>query len=321
MFGTLDALRGGGFETGVRFGIGALGAGILLGALWRMRRTTRLAPVAGVLFAAAACAALRDSIGVPDGVLLGVLVLAAAGLLVEALDAWWVTSLFPAIPGGWLIATQGGLVEEHWVRWVVALIAVAGGGLMGEFDRRWAVHGFGPVLLSVTAVGVYYTVPDTEQAAVVLGAAVPLVLLGWPYPLARLGFPGAMASAGVLAWTIGAGGIGRFSSIVGGAACLGLFVAEPAARALRAGRRSVLAVLPRAPWVVPVVASAHLGLVFIGARVAGLRPTVRDAIAVVAAEAAVALAILVSLGAAVGGRRAVERNESERGEMTESRER
>ena len=72
-----------------------------------------------------------------------------------------------------------------------------------------------------------------------------------------------------------------------------------------------LAALPRSFWVVPPVAAVHLGLVYVASRVAGLRATVRDAIVVVAAEAAVGLAILVGTGVVAGDRRAVERNESE----------
>src|SRR5690606_32918712 len=82
--------------------------------------------------------------------------------------------------------------------------------------------GVGPVLVAVTVAGVYLTVPDTEMATVLLGAALPAAALGWPFAWGRLGGGGALATVAVVAWTVALDGRGRLGSVVGGVACLGL---------------------------------------------------------------------------------------------------
>ena len=84
--------------------------------------------------------------------------------------------------------------------------------VLADFDVRWRHRGLGPVLLPVSLLGVYATVPDTEMALVALGAALPLSLLGWPVALASWGRAGAWAVAGSLVWVTASGGVGRASS-------------------------------------------------------------------------------------------------------------
>jgi hypothetical protein len=143
----------------------------------------------------------------------------------------------------------------------------------------------------------YACVPETKHAVVLLGAAVPLPLLGWPVPLARLGRAGSYGFTAITLWTAATDGAARPSALIGAVACLGLLVAEPVARTI-ANRRSPLDVFPlRWPawlWAVPV-AIVHFGLVFLGSRVAGLRPTATDALAVVLAEAIVVVALGIGL--------------------------
>jgi hypothetical protein len=92
---------------------------------------------------------------------------------------------------------------------------------------------------------------------------------------------------------VAAGGAGRGSAVVGGAACLGIFVVEPVATTLHPRRQSVLEHLSAGPWGTLVTAAVHLGLVFIAARVAGLLATATFAAVVVAAE--LGLAIMLAL--------------------------
>ena len=290
----LDPIDPGRFSTGFWFGVAAVGTAFFVASLWRLAGRSTPAPVAGLAAAAAGLAALNEVIRLPDGLVLGVAVLAGAGLLVDIFRVPWVTTVVPAIPGGWLIATHGQLTDETWIRWVVGGVAVLGGALAGEFDRRWGSEGAGPVLLAVSMVGIYGTVPETKLAVVVLGAVLPIAVLGWPWPGARLGAAGAMAAWGLLAWTIGVEGVTRQSSIIGGAACLGLFAAEPAARALLGRQRRTLPpTLGTGLWAVPAVAAVHLVLVLVASRIAGLRPTVEEAILVAAVEGVVSVAILV----------------------------
>jgi len=194
---------------------------------------------------------------------------------------------------------------DRWVQLLVGAAIVLGSWLVADFDARWRRQGLGPVLLAASAAGVYSTVPDTEQALLALGVALPLALLGWPWPLASLGRAGAYTATGVLLWVVAAGGSGRGSAVVGGVACLGLLAVEPVARLLDPDRQSVLGHLPDGRWGAAAVALLHLGLVYLAARVAGLRPTVATAVTIALVDFAVAVAAALLLTAArrrAGGR-------------------
>jgi hypothetical protein len=159
-----------------------------------------------------------------------------------------------------------------------------------DLDGRWRATGAPPILLAVSAAGVYFTVPETDEAAILLGGAVVVALLGLG-AVANLGSAGAFAAVGLLVWTAATGGAARPSSIVGSLGCLGLFLVEPLAR-LFAHVRSGLEGGPRS-WRVISAVGAQVSLVAIASRWAGLPPVAETAALVVMAEIGVALAILV----------------------------
>ena len=162
-------------------------------------------------------------------------------------------------PGAWLVAAHGAIPGEPWVR-VLVFVDDRRRGRAGR--RRRPSHRpprAGPPPVRSSVGGVYATVPDTEQALVLLGVAAPVALLGWPLRRAVLGPAGSPAAVAVLAWSAAVGGVGRPSSIVGAVGCLGLFVVGPLSR--RSVRTSA-----------PVVVAAHALLVLVSARVAGLAP-------------------------------------------------
>lgn len=201
-----------------------------------------------------------------------------------------------AVVAGLAATAAPGPAPDRWGWALVVSLLVPAGWLMADLDARWRGRGLGPVLLAGSVAGIYATVPDTEQALVALGVAVPLALLAWPWPLTRLGPFGAYLAAGVLLWVVAAGGAARGSAMVGGVACLGLFVVEPLAHLLEPGRRSVLERLPDGGVGVVLAGLLHLALVAVAARVAGLQPTVARAATVALAElgAAVLLAVLAA---------------------------
>jgi len=118
-----------------------------------------------------------------------------------------------------------------------SVAVVAGSALGAELDHYHRRRSLGPALLLVTVVGVYLTVPDTEGARALVGAAIPLVLVVLPRPAATLGASGLGASLGILTWITVVEGTPRPGSVVGGLGCLGLFVAEPLARRVVPGLR------------------------------------------------------------------------------------
>ncbi len=152
----------------------------------------------------------------------------------------------------------------------------------------------------------YFTVPDTEHALVLLGAALPLALSSWPVPLARLGSGGAYAATGLLAWTAAIDGVARPASIVGGICSLGLLVAEPVGRLIgptgpRPGARRPSPIDRLAnTWAAALwIGVAQACIVLVTSRVVGLRDEVWPAVAisvVVLTIVAVACAFLSPTG-------------------------
>jgi hypothetical protein len=287
---------GHGLALGIVFGVCGLVVGILWESGWH-----RPAPIAGVILTAAFVFATHGSTALPSNVKWGLVLLAAAGIGADFIASLWpplvVLGAGFALPGASLMTTNTLLPSPNWVNTLVVVTVTVGGTLVVDFDRRHRDRGWAPMLIAVSALGVYYTVPDTERAMVLLGAALPLVLLGWPFPLASLGAVGAYPSVGALAWVAASDGRGRLTAIVGGVACLGLLVAEPIARLVRQDARGVIDALPREPLSAIVLGAGQLVLVFGASRVVGMRPVVRDAALLAVMELTAAVVILAFFAA------------------------
>jgi hypothetical protein len=242
--------------AGLRYGaFGAAGlSAVALGRYYvaTPSKRPRAAPFGGAVLVAATVAALHHTHLLPHALPWALVALTAAGVAVD-FGAPVCVGVLLAVPGAWWLAASTGVPAVGWVKVAIAVVAAAGGGLVAGSDRRlgrWSL-----LVVLVTAGGVYGTVPDTEQALALLGAAIAIAFAFWA---ARLGAAGSWAFAGLVAWTAAVGGVGRHSSIVGGLACLG-----------------VLLVAPLWPRRVPAfaIAAAQWPVVFVASRVAGLRPT------------------------------------------------
>jgi hypothetical protein len=318
-----------GLAVGLAFG---LVAAAVCGGLWNWRRRHRPGsptPVAGLALAAASALGIAITATTrPAGTLLpGLVVLAAAGGMLRraraagargaagaralGLAGAAALALAGATVTAWSLVADGGLALGLWT---VAAICVTG-ALLHDFDRHRRRQGLAPVLLAVSAAGVYATIPDVEAAVVVVGATLPIALLGWPGPLAwprsaaaqpppSLGEAGALATAGLLVWTVAAGGSTRPGSIVGGLACLGLLALEPLARRLGAlggdgastagtlGAPRPLGPGDRLGWA---VLAAQVALVAVAARVVGRTVSAPLALLLAAAELGAILAAAVAV--------------------------
>jgi hypothetical protein len=131
-------------------------------------------------------------------------------------------------------------------------------------------------LFAVSVAGIWVTVPDTEEALVLLGAVAVPTLLAWPMRVARLGPIGSHALLGLYMWVIAWGGRGREGSIIGATAALAMLVAAPLSARL-AGKPRVTTAGGPGLWVL----SIDLVLVAVVTRVAGLRSHSLGALAVV----------------------------------------
>ena len=190
---------------------------------------------------------------------------------------------------------------------LLALATAAAAAALAAFDRRWRGLGLAPVLLAVTAAGVWAVVPDVEAALPLAGAALPMAVLGWPPLLAgrapgrpppAYGLAGSVAVAAVLVWAVAAGGAGRPGSVVGGLACLGLLAVEPAVRGLDPRRRSPLDPLERRPRLAWAALAAQLALVAVASRVVGRPERAATALGLATLE----LGLAVAAGAVVARR-------------------
>lgn len=83
------------------------------------------------------------------------------------------------------------------------------------------------------ATGIWLTVPDTNEARVLLGASIPLALATLSGMEGRLTWAGSFALSGLVSWVAATGGEGRHASIVGAWACLGILLVLPIAMRLR----------------------------------------------------------------------------------------
>jgi hypothetical protein len=284
------------FTSGIRFGGLAVAAAAIAGLAWYAVATKR-APVAGLALAIAGLLGLADVFDLPQSLVVGTGLLAAAGLVAAVVPWADLVGLVLSIPGALVVASTDKLPDVAWMRPLVVVTIVVGGTAVASFDHRRRERAFGSVLLPLSVVGVYFTVPDTEHLLVLLGAAAAVPLLGWPLPIASLGRPGAYAAVGVLMWAAALDGVGRTSSVVGAAACLGLLLAEPIATLL-ARRQPHAGRLPGPLGVLPF-AIAHGVLVYVASRVAGLgsEPLLAAIIATVAlAVAVIALTALARSG-------------------------
>jgi hypothetical protein len=309
-----DLLGDDGFRTGV---VAAAVAGVVV-ALAAGLIVRRRLPWAGLAFGAAVLAAMATrrselsevaadaTADVATGAAVLALGVGAAGALIalwapRARSGPWGSALrvLAAVPGAVIVATAAATDRPGWAFPAVLAVTVIGGELVARCDGAHGGAGTPPVLLAVTACGVYVTTPDTEHAAVMLGAALPLALLGWPRPLASLGTAGSFVTAALVAWIVVLDGAGRDGAVVGALACLGMLVVDPVGRWIAARSRAGPGTPPisarRADLLLVV---GHIALVLVCSRVAGLRTSAAVALAI----AAVAYVVAASGWAAVARR-------------------
>lgn len=257
-----------GFVAGLAYGAGALVVAWTIGFLFR-RLASGPAPVGGVLLTLAVLLALPAATSVPPGLLWGLGLLIVGGL---AAQTWPLLSPFGAAlaaPGAWLLGAESVLPGEGWVRWFVFVAIVVCASLVSRFATHPLTGSLTPVMFAMFSIGVFLSVPDTEEALVLLGASLPVAVLSVPHSPSRFGVAGASATVGAALWVIAQGGVGRPAAIIGATACLSLLVADPMARLFTPGDGSMLDHFP-AGWGRLVVASlVQFGLALGVARTAG----------------------------------------------------
>jgi hypothetical protein len=200
-----------------------------------------------------------------------------------------------AVPGAWLVSTEAVVPQVGWVRWFVFVVIVVVAPLVGRFATHPRTGIWTPAMFAVFTIGVFLSVPDTEEALVLLGASLPMAILSFPGSPARFGVGGAYATLGVALWVVVQGGVGRPAAIIGATACLGLLLADPVTRLLSPGDGSILDRLP--PGWAGLALASLIQLVFVVAvaRTAGSSARVVTA-AIISAAFLVSAVVVLALG-------------------------
>jgi hypothetical protein len=233
--------------------------------------------VRSVALGVAAVAAAFVGLGADD-VFRGALVPAVALLVVAALvleGRPLVVQMAAVVPGGAVLVTYGAPGTSGWARLVVLLTVVVVCPVSTISDRRLPLLTFG--LFAISALGVYATVPDTEQARVLVGALLPFAVVA--LAASRVSEPaGPTAVAALLAWAALVGGVGRPGSVVGALGCFGVLALGPLTT--RGGAVRLVVV--------------HVGVVLLASRVAGLRQSAWTALVILVPVIVLAAIVLAT---------------------------
>lgn len=272
-----------------------LAVGALAGAR-RRGSPSGLLVATGVPMAIAALVAISPSHRPSPEVLVGLTGVTVASAVASRRVAGgtaWALAVVVAVPFAWLVAVDASSIA--WVRAVVVGSATVGALAAARTDREWGATGVTPLLYAISAAGVFAAVPNTREAAALLGASLPAALCGWPLRRARLGAAGGAAAAAVLVWVAAAGALGREPAIVGAVACLGLLAALPAGRWLDGRIDPHLRWRRRVPAGPVPVLVVQIAVVALASRVAGISSELRIAIPVAVTAAAGAVIASTSL--------------------------
>lgn len=256
---TIDVLTSAAFLTGILAGLAALVVGWL--TYFVLDTKGGALRVGGILLAVAGVVAIDAAGTIPWSVVAGIGLLAVAGWL----PLPPIVSPALAAPGAIVLAYAADFSHAP-ATWLLVLVTVIAAPLVAAFDRTYADHALPIPMFALAVVGLFFAVPDTEIAAILLGTMVAGVFLGWPKPFFTLGSAGSYAVVGLFVWVAVAGGAARPASIVVSVGCLGLLLAEPVGRWLSHGRRTLLSDGRAEETAVLLV---QLAIVFVVSRGAG----------------------------------------------------
>lgn len=258
-------------------------AAVGCGAVWVGLRAGTRTPDVALVAVVAGLVGLGVADQLPVALVVGLALLAGGELL--AGDEGWCRRTLWLVAGAVVVGASLPAGWPFWMRAVAAAVAALGGSLTVATNR--AAPRVTPALFAISAVGIYFCVPDTESAAVLVGALV--VGAAWIFvPRARAAV-GVSALTGLLAWVAADGGVGRAGSVVGGVACLGVLLL-PIARASPMTRP-----LPPRGWRLVTLLGVQAALVAYESRVAGAEAGGGAALALSVPAFALAAAALLLL--------------------------
>ncbi len=254
----VDALIDPMMAKGLVAGFIVLALGIVL---WLVRGRDEVQRFGGLMVATAIVLVLYQSQMLGWSQVVGVILLAVAGLLHRSVAV----GALLALPGAFFIIRPETAQSGSWLPWFGLLAIILAAPIVAAFEGRYASTGLSHPLFGIAALGVFLTVPDTEGAMVLLGVAGVAGFLGWPRAFASLGGAGSHAAVGVYVFVATQGAIGRPASIIASVAVLGLLLIVPIAIRLRGV--GLAGQLDQVDAVFPLL--AQLALAILIARTAG----------------------------------------------------
>jgi hypothetical protein len=246
--------------------------GVSLVAVVMARGTTRSMAL-GVAVVAAAFAGLAAEDVLPGALLVAVFLLATGALI--ARDRSFAVRAAAFAPGGGVLVIVAAPGTPGWARGLVFVAVLVASPTSEIVDRRLPSLAFAFIALS--SLGVYATVPDTEQARSLVGALLPVAAAAVASRRVSESV-GPSVSVALVPWAGLVGGVGRPGSVVGAISCLGVLALGPLAR--------------RSPPVRLMV--VHLVVVALASRVAGLRQSAWAALAIAVPIMVIAVVVLVA---------------------------
>lgn len=283
---TIETLLGPEFRLAL--GVGAVAALLCAaaGSIWR-RRGSGPASIGGLVLATALLVAQYGDGPVPRRLVLGLIVLAAAGLVPAGSHLRRTLAWSATVVGAWMVVSSTGIsLADGWlVLGIAAVLLLAIALSRGDSATRDAALGL--PLFALSVIGIFFAIPDTEDALVLMGVSLPMAVNGWPIRLASLGGAGAHVVVGLSVWTIIRGGYVRPSSMLGALACLGVLAAILTGWGRASAQSHPLEVLG--------IITFHLGLVFVASRVVAVQSV---GVAGTLATALVLVALIVGRGIA-----------------------
>jgi hypothetical protein len=201
----------------------------------------RTSDMGGLAFAFATYLAVRV-VGpariAPISVAGALIVLAVGGCAIDSVDLRLpmrlrrssLAAVIALTPGALALAVAVPGRQSLWLPVVVFVATLIVGALLHDFNRVHGATGAPFLLLMISSLGVYFTVPRTHMALVMCGVAVPVALLSFPQPLAAFGSAGSAAVAGAFCWISAASGRESSATVIAALGALGLLLGEPISR-------------------------------------------------------------------------------------------
>lgn len=246
-------------------------------------------PIGGMLLGAGAALGwfLTDSLN--QTVLLGLLLVVFGAGAARILSAGATMVAAATIPGAVLAASARAIGPEAWIEIAVIVAFPALGFLVSEIDRQYAHRGLALPILTISTIGVVATLAEPDRALLLTGVLLPVAVASWLGSQVQIGIAGSYVLAAVMVVSVVVDNEGRQAGIVGGLACL-VAVAILAFGGIpdRADTR------PAVAWPAWAVVVGHLVLVYLLARVAGLRKGIAAASLIAAATVAATYAFTVA---------------------------